>query len=33
MQCSSEKFQGAKDFVRDREILEIEGSSGRESPL
>ena len=33
MQCSWVKFQGNKHFVRDREILEIEGSRDRESLL
>ena len=33
MQCSWGKFQGAKYFVRDRGIFEIEGSRDRESPL
>ena len=31
MQCSWGNFQGTEHFVRDREILEIEGSRDRES--
>ena len=33
MQCSWGKFQGTENFVRDREIFEIEGRRDRESPL
>ena len=33
MQCSWGKFQGTEHFVRDREILETEGSRDRESTV